>query len=210
MNANRMAMNSFFINGLRRRGRIIIGIMLSVALILPVIFFIGTMMETQSYGKAVLGEERYNARVSDSYLYTSVLFGCMILIVTPGILIVKKIVGNYQRFINTLSEIDMEKLIKVNDTAPFFEKFMPPYIVKEDNVRFFYLLRQTTIPFKNIVAINVKQSYYKGYNASVSIQTIEKKYRFRLSGDIFKVVNLVDEAVQNNPGIIVNKDWNAA
>lgn len=205
-----MAMNSFFINGLRRRGRIIIGIMLSVALILPVIFFIGTMMETQSYGKAVLGEERYNARVSDSYLYTSVLFGCMILIVTPGILIVKKIVGNYQRFINTLSEIDMEKLIKVNDTAPFFEKFMPPYIVKEDNVRFFYLLRQTTIPFKNIVAINVKQSYYKGYNASVSIQTIEKKYRFRLSGDIFKVVNLVDEAVQNNPGIIVNKDWNAA
>ena len=210
MNANGKSMKDFFLNGLQRRCRIIIGILLSVALILPIIFFIGTMMETMSYGRTVLGEDRYNARISDSCLYTAVIFGCATLIVTPGIIFVKKVANNYVKVVNTLSESAMEKLLKVNNKAPFYEKFMPPYIVKEDTVCFFNRLRQTTISFKDILAVHVKQSYYKGYNASVSIQTIDKKYHFRLSGDVFKVINLIDEAMQNNPQITVNKDWNVA
>ncbi|RKE56307.1 hypothetical protein [Sphingobacterium detergens] len=201
-------MNNFFINELQRRGRIIIGIMLSIIIILPIIFFIGTMMETESYGRTLLGEDRYNARVNDSYLYTFGLFGCLLLLVIPGILFIKKYIDNYRQFIITLSEKDMEKLVKNNDKAPFYEKFMPPYIVKEDAVRFFTNLQQTTIAFKNITNIHVSQTHYRGYSATVKIQTAQETYRFRLSGNVLKVLNLVDEALQSNPQITVNKNWN--
>lgn len=182
--------------------------MLSINLIIPIIFFIGTMMETESYGKAVLGEDRYNARVNDSYLYALTLFGCVMLMVIPAILYIRKYANNYRQFIETLSEKDMEKLIKVNDKAPFYEKFMPPYIVKEDTVIFFIHLHYTTIAFSNIVSIHVAQTHYKGYSATVTIQTAEKTHRFRLGGNVFKVINLVDEALQSNPKIIANKNWN--
>ncbi len=189
---------------------IIIGIMLSINIIIPIIFFVGTMIETESYGKAVLGEERYNARVNDSYLYALILFGCVILMVIPAILYIRKYTNNYRQFIETLAEKDMEKLIKVNDKAPFYEKFMPPYIVKEDTVIFFKHLQYTTIAFKDIRSIHVAQTHYKGYSATVKIETAEKTHSFRLSGNIFKVINLVDEALQSNPQIIVNKNWNVA
>ncbi|QIH34893.1 hypothetical protein [Sphingobacterium sp. DR205] len=203
-------MNNFFINELQRRSLIIIAIMLSISVIIPVIFFVGTMIETESYGKAVLGEERYNTRVKDSYLYALILFGCVMLMVIPAILYIRKYTDNYRRFIGTLSEKDMEKLIKFNDKAPFYEKFMPPYIIKEDAVSFFIHLRHTTIACNNIVSIHVAQTHYKGYNATVTIQTAEETHRFRLSGNIFKVINFVDEALQSNPQIIVNKNWNVA
>lgn len=208
MNIKSKTGKEFFTDGLLRRSRIIIGIMLSVTLILPVVFFVGTMMETMSYGKAILGDDRYNARISDSYIYTLVLFGFALMIVTPVIFFVKKMTNNYLQSINSLSETDMEKLLKVNNMAPFYEKFMPSYIIKEGTVCFFYLFQHTTIFFKDIVAINVKHSYYKGYTASVYIQTIAKTYRFRLIGNVFIVKNLTDEAVKINPEIILNKDWN--
>jgi len=201
-------MNNFFINELQRRGRIIIGIMLSIIIILPIIFFIGTMMETESYGRTLLGEDRYNARVIDSYLYALGFFCCLLLMVIPAILFIRKYTDNYRQFIKTLSEKDMEKLIKNNDKAPFYEKFMPPYIVKEDAVRFFTNLQQTTIAFKDITSIHVSQTHYRGYSATVKIQTAQETYRFRLSGNVLKVLNLVDEALQSNPQITVNKNWN--
>lgn len=201
-------MNNFFINELQRRSWIIIGIMLSVGILLPIIFFSITMMETESYGRAVLGEDRYNARVIDSYLYALGFFVCLLLLVIPAILFIRRYTDNYRQFIITLSEKDMEKLVKNNDKAPFYEKFMPPYIVKEDAVRFFTNLQQTTIAFKSIISIHVSQTQYKGYNATVKIQTAQETYRFRLSGNVLKVLNLVDEALQSNPQITVNKNWN--
>jgi len=130
MNIKAKTGKEFFTDGLVRRSRIIIGIMLSVTLILPVVFFVGTMMETMSYGKAILGDDRYNARISDSYIYTLVLFGFALMIVTPVIFFVKKMTNNYLQSINSLSETDMENLLKVNNMAPFYEKFMPSYIIK--------------------------------------------------------------------------------
>jgi len=201
-------MNNFFINELQRRSLIIIGIMLSVSVILPIIFFIITMMETESYGRAVLGEDRYNARVIDSYLYALGFFCCLLLMVIPAILFIRSYTDNYRQFIETLSEKDMEKLIKNNNKAPFYEKFMPPYVVKQGMVRFFTNLQQTTIAFKDITSIHVSQTHYRGYSATVKIQTAQETYRFRLSGNVLKVLNLVDEALQSNPQITVNKNWN--
>ncbi|WP_433900534.1 hypothetical protein [Sphingobacterium puteale] len=53
-------------------------------MIIAIIFFVGTMIETESYGKEALGEERYNVRVNDSYLYALILFGCVMLIIIPA------------------------------------------------------------------------------------------------------------------------------
>ncbi len=69
-------------------------------------------METMSYGKAILGDDRYNARISDSYIYTLVLFGFALMIVTPVIFFVKKMINNYPQSINSLSETRYGKSVK--------------------------------------------------------------------------------------------------
>jgi hypothetical protein len=85
---------------------------------------------------------------------------------------------------------------------------MPSYILKENTVTFFTMLHQNTINFNDMTSIEVRQIFHKGYKAFVVIKTANNKYSYTLSGNSFKVRNLITEALTVNPKIINNKNWN--
>lgn len=188
------------------RRAVFITLLLVLAIILPIGFYIFTVNETLSFTN--LDKESYNNRMSDSFSFAFVLFGCLLLIVSPFIFLINNMFKNYLEFIKTLSIKDGKKLLSLNEKENFIYKYMPSYIVKEDAVTFFTIFRQTTISFDDIISINVRQIFRRGYNSFITIETKGDNFRYTLSGNSLKVINLVVEAITANPKIINNKNWN--
>jgi len=177
-----------------------------LAIILPLGFYIFTVNETLSFKH--LDKESYDSRMNDSFLYAFIIFGCLLLLVSPFIYIINNMFKRYLAFIRTLSANDTKKLFSLNEKENFIYKYMPSYILKENTVTFFTMFRQNTINFNDIISIDVRQVFHKGYRALIVIKTIHHKHSYTLSGNSFKVTNLVIEAMTVNPKIINNKNWN--
>lgn len=164
-------------------------------------------MDTLSFDRNLLGEERYEQRMFDSYLYAGVLFGILSILMVPSIILLNKIFRMYLQVIKTLSERDVQKLIKLNESAIFYERYLPSYIIRGKSVVVFQFLKETTINFDDIKAFYVRNTYYKGYTGHVTIRTFSQQYQFTFYGNEFKVRNLVTEAKTANTSIAVNSDW---
>lgn len=109
-------------------------------------FFYLTASETWAYGLEKLGEERYNARMNDSYLFA----GLLLLMAVPMIWGLQPFFKAYEVEIKKLSKAEIDRLIIQNTTAPFFNKYLPGYIAKDKSVVFFKFFRTTEIRYADI------------------------------------------------------------
>lgn len=71
-------------------------------------------------------EERYNARMKDSYLYAFLLM----LMAVPLVISLNPFIKAYIQVVETLSKSEMERLQKQNETAPILNKYLPGYIAR--------------------------------------------------------------------------------
>lgn len=188
------------------RRTIFISLLLCMAIIAPLGFYIFTVNETLSFKN--LDKESYDSRMNDSFLFAFILFGCSLLLISPFMLMINNMFKRYLEFIKTLTNNDIEKLLSLNEKENFIYKYMPSYIVKENTVTFFTMFGQTSLNFDDMISIGVRQMFHKGYKAFIVIRTMEHKYPFTLSGNPFKVTNLIVEAMTANPKIINNENWN--
>lgn len=185
---------------------IFISLFLSLAIIIPLGFYIFTVNETLSFKN--LDKESYDSRMNDSFLYAFILFGCLSVLVGPFVFITNNMFKRYLEFIRTLNISDTEKLLILNEKEYFIYKYMPSYILKENTVTFFTMFRQNTINFDDVISIEVREIFRKGYKAFIVIKTIHNRYPYTLSGNSLKVRNLIIEALKVNPKIINNENWN--
>ncbi len=205
MNNDKTKNIEVFIKNLNIRRSIFFTICLCLAVSLPLAFYIFTVNETLSFMN--LDKESYASRMSDSLLYASIMLGILLLITSPVIIIKNNMFKRYLVFIKSLSNKDIDKMIALNEKENFIYKYMPSYIIKENTVTFFAKFHQNTIYFNDIVSIDIRQTFYKGYNAFLEIKTIPDKYNYTLTGDSYKVRDLVQEIVAVNPKIFNNIQW---
>lgn len=185
---------------------IFISLLVALTVIVPLGFYIFTVNQTLSFKN--LDKESYDRRMNDSFLYAFVMFGFLLLMVSPFIIFINNMFKRYLNFIKTLSSNDSKMLFSLNEKENFIYKYIPSYIIREDSVTFFTMFRQNTTMFNDIISINVKQFFQRGYRALVTIETKNEKFRYLLSGNSFKVRNLLVEAITANSKIINNEDWN--
>ncbi|UQB69975.1 hypothetical protein [Epilithonimonas zeae] len=183
-----------------------ISLFLCLAIVLPLGFYILTINEALPFKN--VDSESFDSRMKDSFLFAFILFGCLLLLIGPFVFIINNMFKRYLKFIRTLNVDDAEKLLSLNEKENFIYKYMPSYIVKENTITFFTMFHQNTINFNDIISIEVRQIFHKGYKAFVVIKTLNNKYSYTLSGNSFKVRNLITEALTANPKIINNENWN--
>lgn len=159
-------------------------------------FFITTVNETLSIGKQLIGEERYTARMNDSYLFSVAI---LLLATLPLLIPINLFFKRYIKIIQTLSITDMEKLEKQNEVASFFNKYLPGYIIKDESVIFFKFFNTTEIQFmdiKEITLLKGKASYY------IYIKTNNSTFIGAMAENIENLSYLINYASQSNKSII--------
>ena len=140
-----------FIQQLRHRKKIATYAILVLVFAFSVGFFYLTASETWAYGIEKLGEERYAARMKDSYLYAAALS----LMAVPLIWSLQPFFNRYEEELKKLSQSEMERLKVQNQTAPFFNKYLPGYIAKDKSIIFFKFLRTTEIRYADITKMHL-------------------------------------------------------
>lgn len=160
-------------------------------------FFYLTASETWRMGIEILGKERYTTRMSDSYLYSALLS----FMAVPLILALNPFFKSYIEVIKTLSNPEMERLKKQNETAPFFNKYLPGFIAKDKSILFFKFFKTTEINYSDITKITVGQTrggYYLHIKTKSSffIAVIAERYD--------TLVNLIKFCKEVNPNIAVS------
>lgn len=73
---------------LNMRRTVVILSIFSLAVILPLVFYIYTVSETVSF--KYLDKERYESRMTDSFIYASVMLGCLLFLLCPFVIIINK------------------------------------------------------------------------------------------------------------------------
>ena len=177
----------------RRATYIIIGIVV----IISGSFFYLTASETWNYGIEKLGEERYSARMRDSYLIS--LF--LLLMAVPFILALNPFFNRYIEEIQKLSISEMSELTTQNKTAPFFNRYLPGYIIKDKSVLFFKFLRTSEIAYAEIINVNVSVTR-GGYH--LHIKTKSSFFIGLMSENIENLRYLTNYIKQANPKAIIN------
>lgn len=195
-----------YIKNTNLRRRIYIFLLLLIIIIPPLAFYVFTVSETLSLKN--LDRESYDSRMGDSFLFAVIMFVCFLFFVVPLIIITNNMFKRYFGFIKTLSADDTKKMISLNEKENFFYQYTPSYILRDHTVTFFTMFRENSINFNDIISIDVRQIFHKGYRAIIRIETRHSKYQYTLYGNPLKVTNLITEALTANPKIINNKNWN--
>lgn len=176
------------------------------ATIPSLLFLFYTINETNELGKSLLGQDRFDARMNDSYLFSFILFICTMLIFLPVFIILKKMFKRYSNFITELSKTDFEKFNSIQKQENFIAKYMPSFIIKEETVTFFSSFKQNTIRFYDIKNISIDNYRIKGRNnAMVRIKTTNNLFVYRLQGSLAKIDFLIVDIKHNNPATIITQ-----
>jgi O-antigen/teichoic acid export membrane protein len=91
------------------RRAIFIVLLMSLAVIIPLVFYFFTVNETLSFKN--LDEESYSSRMNDSILYAIILLGCLLLLIGPFVFVINNMFKRYLDFITTLTANDTKKII---------------------------------------------------------------------------------------------------
>jgi hypothetical protein len=183
-----------FIQNIYRRRRFAYLFLFILAFACSLTFFIVTVNETKAFGK-LLPVDRYQARMNDSYIFSIVIF---LLITLPLSIPINLFFKRYIKIIETLSVADMERLEKQNETAPFFNQYLPGYIIKDKSVVFFKFLNTTEIQFMDVKTISlskVRGGYY------ITIQTTSSTFFALMAETLKNLSTLIHYASQINKGI---------
>ncbi|KAF2507625.1 hypothetical protein EYY60_16855 [Flavobacterium zhairuonense] len=188
---------------LNNRKKIFIWFCIAITSIGPIWFFIYTVSETNALGKALIGEERYNSRMDDSYLYSFIILGLTLLILSPLVYIFKSFINQQISLITSFSDVDLLKVRFVNDRLSFIEKYFPPYIINENVIVITHIfLGKIIIDINKINAVNFKRMRVKGgYVYVFDIITSTQKKRISLSDDKILKENLLNEILNINPNV---------
>lgn len=198
------------INQVRKRA-LIFNIICVLAAVLPaLIFFFYTVQETNELGVELLGQETYSDRMNDSYLFAIIMFAVIFtFIALPGYLFMKRFFQNYINVVNSLTPQDLQTYKTINDKLRIIEKFLPSFIIQNNTIVFFTLFGLTQIRFSEIQTIDtlfIRTGRYAGY--ILTIKTLQKKYKFRLSTNIYQFEILFYNAIVQNPEIKINQSRN--
>lgn len=187
-----------FIQHIKFRKKIATCLICSFMFLIAGGFFYLTASETWSYGIEKLGEERYTARMNDSYLYASLL----LLLAVPLALSLNPFFKAYIQAVQALSKAELERLQIQNETAPFFNKYLPGYIAKNKTVVFFKFLRTTEIPYAAITKINLSVTR-GGYH--LHIKTKSSFFIGLMAENLENLSRLIDLIKEANPEVVVSK-----
>lgn len=191
---------------IRKTNRILNFIMILLSLAAPLVFFIITVYDTHKLGFELLGQERYSARMNDSYLYAFILFGIVFIFITlPVILFLKKFLNNYINTVQTLSPKDLMTYKTINEQLSFIEKNMPSFIIKDHTIIFFQLIKLTQIDFREMKSLDVIRTYGRYAGFVIKIKTNHGTYRFKISTNRLQMETLVMNAAISNPDLVIMK-----
>jgi len=189
-----------FIQQIKFRKRIGSCLIIGFVFLLAGGFFYLTASETWSYGIEKLGEERYKARMNDSYLYALLL----LLLAVPLVFSLNPFFKAYIQVVQTLSKQELQRLQIQNETAPFFNKYLPGYIAKDKAVVFFKFLRTTEIRYADITKINLSATR-GGYH--LHIKTKSSFFIGLMAENRENLSRLIDFIKEANPEVLVSKPW---
>ena len=182
---------------------------LAICIIVPLVFFIYSVNETNGFGKDLLGAERYNDRMKDSYLYAAVMFIALLVVIFPFAVLLHQFFNRYLIILNSLEAKDVDRLKALTAKVGMMEKYNPSCIFKKNTVTFFTLFKAHTVSFFDINRINITRASYKGISYIISIETVSGTLNYRF-GDLMLTRSLIDEACLANPRIATNSynSWN--
>jgi len=161
-------------------------------------FFFLTASETWSMGEEMLGKERYAARMHDSYLYA----GLLSLMAVPLMLSLRPFFNRYVEVVKTLNKAEMERLQIQNNSAPFFNRYLPGYIAKDKSVLFFKFLRTTEIHFTDITKISLTRGSRGGY--FLHIKTKSSFFIGLMGEKLPNLLLLIDQIKEANASVSLN------
>ncbi len=95
--------------------------------------------------------------------------------------------------------MDMEKLEKQNEMAPFFNKYLPGYIIKDKHVIFFKFFNITEIQLMDIQKISLSKGRAGYY---IYIKTTASTFIGAMAENIESLSYLINYASQLNKSII--------
>lgn len=187
-----------FIQNIKYRKRVGSLLILGFVFAISVGFFFLTASETWALGKEKLGQERYGARMKDSYQYAAFL----LLMAVPMILAMNPFFNSYIKVVKTLSKTAMERLKLQNESAPFFNRYLPGYIAKDKSVVFFKFLKTTEIHFADITKISLTRGSRGGY--FLHIKTKSSFFIGLMGEKLPNLLLLIDQIKEANASVTVN------
>ena len=151
-----------FIKKLQQRKKIIISLASVSFAVLPLIFYIYTYIETANLGKDLLGESRYNERISDAGKYALAMAGIFSIFLAAVLFIINRFINNYISVLNSLDESDILKLKDYNDIQLSISKYTVPFIFQKNILHIFNMGKVTSIKGSNIVNYKIEKIYSRG------------------------------------------------
>ncbi len=151
-----------FINQLRLKKKILIISVSIIFAIIPLVFYIQAYIETVNIGKDLLGESRYNKRITDAGKYALVMAGIFSIFLTLALIIINRFINNYIRVLKSLDECDILKLKEYNDVQLSLNKYTVPFIFEKNTLHIFKLGKVTSIRGSNIVNYAIEKIYSRG------------------------------------------------
>lgn len=195
-----------FVANIRKRRLIFLIVCIAVPVALALIVLTSTISNTLAISN--LDQRSYDRLLNDNLIFAFAIFTLGMVIVTPIVIVLNGMFRRVLSFTNTLSIRDAEKLVLLNETEPFYNKYMPPYIIKGNTVTFFKMFHQNTIRFDDMVRIDLRPKFAYLVPTFVKIDTKHGIFYYSLSKNDFIPKNLLAEALKANPNIIINENWN--
>lgn len=137
-----------------------------------------------------------------------ILFIC-ILFSALGIYIFKFFEA-YIATVNQLSEKESSLFVEWGTSRPFAEKWLPSFIIYQDKVKFFKILKQPDYTFADIKSIHFKRFNLtrSQQDCRITIQLINgMKDHYNVHGNLAQRIYLKDEALACNPKIIIDDTY---
>ncbi len=195
-----------FAANIKKRRLIFLMFFMALPLVFATLVMVSAIIDTRAPYNA--DQQRYDRIMEEGVILAVFVFIASMIFFTPVIMIINGMFKRVLVFIKTLSLRDAEKLFLVNETEPFFNKYMPPYITKENTVTFFKPFHQNTIRFDDVVSIDLRPKSSYLHPAVAKITTQHGIFYYKLSKNPIISENLLAEARNANPNIIISENWN--
>ena len=170
-----------FINQLRLRKKILIISVSIIFAIIPLVFYVQAYIETVNIGRDLLGESRYNERITDAGKYALAMAGIFSIFLALILLIINRFINNYIAVLKSLDECDILKLKEYNDVQLSLNKYTVPFIFEKNTLHIFKMGKVTSIRGSNIVNYAIEKIYSRGRAFyRLDINTRNGKYHYTM------------------------------
>ncbi|MBW7674124.1 hypothetical protein [Chryseobacterium chendengshani] len=113
----------------------------------------------------------------------------------------------YLATVNELSEKESILFIEQGNFRPFAEQWLPSFIIYQDKVKFFKILTQPEYAFSEMISIHFKRFNFtrSRQDCRITVQLVNgTKHYYNVQGNVMQRTYLKNEALSNNPKIIID------